>query len=463
MKTICLFPAALFAMNLTCAAADLTVEDARAIAREAYVYGFPMVDSYRVQHAYFVNGKNPEYKGEWNVVHNTPRVYTPADKAVQTPNSDTPYSAVGLDLRTEPVVLTVPPIAKDRYFSIQFIDAYTQNFDYAGSRTTGNEGGDLLVIGPHWKGEPPPGFKKVIRSETELAMALYRTQLFNPDDLDEVKKVQAGYKAQPLSKFLGLPQSPGSPPIEFIQPLTPAEQKASPEFYNILNFVLQFCPTVPSETALMERFSKIGVGAGKAFDATKFSPQIRQAMSEGMADAWREFLEFKTTKIDLGKVTSGELFGDRAFLKDNYPYRMAAAVLGIYGNTKAEAMYPMYGIDADGDRMDGSKRYQIHFPAGKLPPVHAFWSLTMYEMPQSLLVANPINRYLINSPMLPDLQRDPDGGLTLLIQNESPGKEKESNWLPAAKGPFVMAMRLYWPKDEALSGAWKSPPLEKVR
>jgi hypothetical protein len=278
-----------------------------------------------------------------------------------------------------------------------------------------------------------------------------------------VKKVQAGYKAQPLSAFLGQPAPPAAPTIDFIKPLTPAAQKTSPEFFNVLNFVLKFCPTVPSETALMERFAKIGVGAGKTFDATKFSPGLRQAMAQGMADAWMEFEELKTAQIDTGKVKSGDMFGDRASLKGNYLYRMAAAVLGIYGNSKTEAMYPMYGIDADGQRMDGTHRYLLRFAPGQLPPVNAFWSLTMYEMPASLLVANPINRYLINSPMLRQLQRDADGGLTLLIQNESPGKDQEANWLPAPKGPFVMAMRLYWPKEEALSGKWQAPPLQKVK
>ncbi|MES2707760.1 MAG: DUF1254 domain-containing protein [Verrucomicrobiota bacterium] len=444
-------------------AADLAPAEARAIAKEAYVYGFPLVDSYRIQHAYFVDTKNPEYKGAWNEVHNTGRVYTPDDKAVQTPNSDTPYSAAGLDLRAEPIVLTVPAIEKERYFSVQFIDAYTHNFDYAGSRATGNGGGDFLVIGPKWKGGVPPGFKKVIHAETELALAFYRTQLFNPADLDAVKKVQAGYKARPLSAFLGQPSAKAAPPIDFIQPLTPAAQKTSPEFFNVLSFVLKFCPTVPSETALMERFGKIGVGAGKTFDAASLSPELKQALTEGMADAWKEFEELKTTRIDLGKVKSGDMFGDRAFLKNNYLYRMAAAALGIYGNSQAEAMYPMYGIDADGQRMDGSQRYFIRFAPGQLPPVNAFWSLTMYEMPQSLLVANPINRYLINSPMLPHLQRDTDGGLTLLIQNESPGKDKEANWLPAPKGPFVIAMRLYWPTEEALIGKWQAPPIHKQK
>ncbi len=172
-------------------AAEATAAEVRAIAKEAYVYGFPMVDSYRIQHAYFVDTKNPEYKGPWNQIVNTPRVYTPADTAIQTPNSDTPYSWLGLDLRTEPMVLTVPPIEKDRYFSVQMLDAYTFNFAYLGSRTTGNDGGSFLVAGPGWKGETPSGVKKVIRSETDFIWAAYRTQLFNPDDIDNVKKVQA--------------------------------------------------------------------------------------------------------------------------------------------------------------------------------------------------------------------------------------------------------------------------------
>ena len=177
-------------------AQDVTAAEARAIAKEAYIYGFPMVDNYRIQHAYFVDTKNPEYKAPWNQLVNIPRVYTPADTAIQTPNSDTPYSLVGMDLRAEPIVLTVPPIEKDRYFSVQLIDAYTFNFAYIGSRATGNDGGSFLIAGPGWKGETPKGVKKVIRSETEFVLAVYRTQLFNPDDLDNVKKVQAGYKAR---------------------------------------------------------------------------------------------------------------------------------------------------------------------------------------------------------------------------------------------------------------------------
>ena len=213
--------AALLAGGLAeAAAADLSPDEARAIAKEAYIYGFPMVDSYRIQYAYFVDDKNPEYKAPWNHLKNIPRVYTPADTAIQTPNSDTPYSMIGMDLRAEPMVLTVPQIEKDRYFSIQLIDAYTFNFDYAGSRTTGNDGGSFLVAGPGWKGETPAGVKKVFRAETDLVTGAYRTQLFNPDDLDNVKKIQAGYKAEPLSAFLGQPAPAAAPAIDFIKPLS---------------------------------------------------------------------------------------------------------------------------------------------------------------------------------------------------------------------------------------------------
>jgi hypothetical protein len=442
-------------------AQDVTAVEARAIAKEAYIYGFSLVDDYRINYAYFVDTGNPEYKGPWNQIVNIPRVYTPVDTAVQTPNSDTPYSWLGLDLRAEPIVLTVPPIEKDRYFSVQLIDAYTFNFDYIGSRATGNDGGSFLIAGPGWNGETPKGVKKVFRSETEFALAVYRTQLFSPDDLDNVKKVQAGYKAEPLSAFLGQPAPTAALAIDFIKPLTPAEEKTSLAFFNILNFILQFCPTDPSETELMARFGKIGVGAGKTFDVSTLLPEIKTAITQGIADAWVDFANLKK-RIDAGEVTSGDLFGTRAFLKNNYLYRMAGTVLGIGGNSKQEAMYPVYALDEAGRKLDGANRYTVHFASGDLPPVNAFWSLTMYDLPASLLIANPINRYLLNSPMLPQFVKDADGGLTFYVQNESPGKDKEPNWLPAPKGPFFIAMRLYWPKQEALDGSWKQPPLQKT-
>ena len=276
-----------------------------------------------------------------------------------------------------------------------------------------------------------------------------------------MKKIQAGYKAEPLSAFLGQPAPAAAPAIDFIKPLSADDERKSLEFFNILNFILQFCPTNPSETELMARFAKIGVGAGKTFDASTLSPDMKTAIEQGMADAWVD-LENLKKQIDAGKVTSGDMFGTREYLKNNYLYRMGAAVLGIYGNSKQEAMYPVYAIDAEGQKLDGANRYTVHFAADQMPPVNAFWSLTMYDLPQSLLVANPINRYLLNKPMLPQFVKDADGGYTFYVQNESPGKDKEPNWLPAPKGPFFVAMRLYWPKEEALDGTWKHPPMTKT-
>ena len=439
----------------------ITVAEARTIARDAYIYGFPIVDSYRIQYAYFVDRNDKEYKGPWNQIVNIPRVYTPEDKAVQTPNSDTPYSMLAMDLRAEPLVLTVPVIEKDRYFSIQLIDYYTFNFNYIGSRTTGNDGGSFLITGPNWKGNKPAGIKMVIPCETQLAAAVYRTQLINPADIDNVKKIQAGYKVQPLSQFLGQPAPPEGPNIDFIKPLTPEDERKSLLLFNILNFLLQFCPTVPSEKRLMARFAKLNIGAGLTFDAAELSSELRKAVTDGIADAWQSFAGLQK-KVDAGEITSGDVFGTREYLKNNYLYRMAAAVIGIYGNSKQEAMYPIYQVDSAGQKLDGSKKYSLRFPPGQLPPINAFWSLTMYNLPQQLLVANPLNRYLINSPMLSILQRDDDNGITLYVQNDSPGKEKESNWLPAPKGPFMVVMRLYWPKPEAFMGAWKPPILTRT-
>jgi hypothetical protein len=437
--------------------AVVTSAQARAIAKEAYVYGFPMVDDYRVMYSYFVDKDDPEYKGGWNEIHNTARVYTPEDKAIQTPNSDTPYSALGADLRTEPLVLTVPPIEQERYYSLQFVDLYTYNIAYAGSRTTGNGGGKFLLAGPNWKGAKPDGIDAVIQSDTDLALVLYRTQLFGPDDLDNVKKIQAGYQVAPLSVYLNQPPPPAAPPIDFVPPLTKDQERTSLQFFDLLGFLMRFAPASPAESELRARFASLGIGPDRGFDPEKLDPATRSAIEAGMADAWAEFDALKKNDVDTGKVGSAQFFGTAADLKGNYLYRMAGAVLGIYGNTAAEAVYPSFANDAAGAPLTGANKYTVTFPPGQLPPVNAFWSVTMYEMPQSLLVANSINRYLINSPMVPELSKDPDGGYTIYVQRDPPEAAKLANWLPAPEGPFMLVMRLYWPKPDALNGSWKAP------
>lgn len=294
---------------------QLSPAEARVIAKEAYIYGFPMVDNYRIQHAYFVDRNNPEFKVPWNQLKNTPRVYTPEDKAIQTPNSDTPYSFVGVDLRTEPLVLTIPPIEQKRYFSVQLIDLYTHNFAYIGSRATGNGGGSFLLAGPGWQGQQPKSVTSIIRCETELAFVGYRTQLFEPSDIENVKKIQSGYAVQPLSQFLGQAAPAAAPNIDFVKPLSVEEQRTSPAFFTILSFVLKFCPTHPSEKDLMARFAKLGVGAGRDFDPKTLAPEIRKAVEEGMADAWRTYADLKK-RVDAKEVTSGDIVRDARIFEE---------------------------------------------------------------------------------------------------------------------------------------------------
>lgn len=435
-------------------------KEAQQIAKEAYVYGVPMVTVYSTLYEFSVDKGNPQYKGPFNSILNVARVFTPDDTAFVTPNSDTPYTFIGPDLRSEPMVLTVPAMEKNRYFVFQMMDLYTFNFDYVGSRTTGNDGGDFLIAGPNWKGPTPKGIKKVIRSETQLVNVVGRTQLFNPGDLDNVKKIQAGYKLQPLSQYLGKPAPPPSPDLKWIKPMVPAEQSKSLEFFNQLAFLLQLTSVNPAEAALRKRFTSIGIVPGKPFDTTSLSDSRKTALLNGIADGQKEIEAYRAT---LGGK-SADLFGSRAFLKNNYLKRATGTQVGIGANSKDEALYPIYTKDSDGKLLDGtSGRYILRYADGKFPPVNAFWSLTMYALPSQLLVKNPVDRYLVNSPMLPNLKRDADGGLTIYVQNESPGPNKESNWLPAPKGPFMMAARYYWPKPELLDDKWKSPAVQAAK
>lgn len=435
-------------------AAPVNVEETRAIAKEAYLWGFPMVESYKTLHAQAVDSGGPNFRAPLNQLRNVADVFTPKDTAIVTPNSDTPYSFLWMDLRAEPLVLTVPKIDK-RYFSVQLIDLYTFNFDYI------DDAGVYLVAGPDWKGETPKGIDEVLRAETQLAYALYRTQLFGPGDIDNVKQLQAQYKVQPLSAFLGTPAPAPAPAIDF--PSYDADAAKGLGFFSYLNFLMQFEPTHPSEVALRERFAKIGLVPGKPFDEASLSPETKQALLDGIADADKEFAEFKKTKVDTQAISSADLFGTREFLKNNYLYRFAGAKMGIYGNSGDEANYEGYFVDAEHQPLDASKHaYTLHFGKGELPPTKAFWSLTMYDGKSQLLVDNPLNRYLINSAMLPSLKTDADGGLTLYVQHTSPGKDKESNWLPAPNGPFFAVFRNYEPGDAVINRSWKRPELRKT-
>lgn len=438
------------------------IAETQAIAEEAFIYGLPLVMNYAIMNEFAVDPQSGQFKAPFNQIKNLSHVATPADTAVVTPNSDTPYSILWLDLRAEPAVISVPAVDKSRYYSVQLIDGNAYNFGYIGSRATGADAGDYLVVGPDWKGEKPAGINQVFTSSTPFVFANFRTQLFAPDDIENVKKVQAGYRTQPLSAFLGQPAPAAAPKIDFL-PAKPAGIEAN--FVEYLGAALEYVPQTPADQEIRAKIASLGIGPGAKFNFKDLPADHKAAVVRGMkaGDAKvDEFLKAGTKNVNGWSV--GSFFGDQAFYNGNWLLRAAAAKGGIYGNTAVEATYPFTRTTATGETIDTSKHnYTLTFPAGQLPPVNSFWSVTMYDGKSQLLISNPINRYLINSPMLKDMRKNADGSLTLRIQKESPGKDLEANWLPAPDGPVYLVMRLYWPKETPPSvlpageGTWQPP------
>jgi hypothetical protein len=439
------------------------IAETKAVAEEAFIYGLPLVMNYAVMNEFVIDKSSGQYKAPFNTISNETRVFTYKDTAVVTPNSDTPYSMLWLDLRAEPMVISVPAVPKGRYYSVQLVDGNTYNYGYIGSRATGFDAGNYLVAGPDWKGDTPAGIQKVFQSSTPFGLTIFRTQLLNAADMPNVEKVQAGYNAQPLSTFLKQPSPPAAPVINFV-PANTAGIKAN--FFEYLGAALQFVPESPADKAIRARLATIGIGPGKTFEFKDLSAEHKAAILLGMkeGDDKVDKAVASTGKSINGWRVGGLAGGDRVFFDGDWLKRAAVAKAGIYANDPVEAMYPLTRADGAGETLDGSnKKYVLTFAKDKFPPVNAFWSVTMYDGKTQLLIENPISRYLINSPMLPGMKKNADGSLTLLIQKDSPGKSKESNWLPAPDGPIYLVMRLYWPKDAPPSilppgeGTWKPP------
>ncbi|MDM0115504.1 DUF1254 domain-containing protein [Variovorax sp. J22R133] len=417
----------------------------RAIAKEAYIYAFPMLENYNTMYKQLANPAGKEYTGGFGKFRHYSEAYTPENHDVVTPNNDTPYSWAWLDLRAEPWVVSVPAVPGDRYYVQQWVDLFTYNFAYVGSRTTGNGLGNFLIVGPNWKGAMPAGINQVFRSETDIVMTLTRVALDGPADVPNVKAVQSGMQLRSLSQYDKMTAPRPAPAIVF--PPYDAAKARSHDFIGYLNFLLQFTqPPHPSEVDLMKRFAMIGIGPGVPFDAARLPPATLAAIDAGVADAKAEQAQVARTTL-----SSNGLFGTREALKNNYMTRAIAAEKGLYGNSLEEAWYGGYAGD-------GNKLSTVHFAKGQLPPAKFFWSMTLYTLPDRFLYANPIKRYSVGDRTR-GLKRDADGGLTLYIGNASPGPDKESNWLPAPPGPYSAVARVYGPSKAAMDGTWKLPPL----
>ena len=449
----------------------LTPAEAKEIAKEAYVYGFPLVVNYKTMYLYVIDENSPEFKAPFNELACIARLFTPEDKAVVTPNSDTPYCMFWVDIRNEPCVFSFPEMEPERFYHFQLIDVYTHNYAYMGTLTTGNTAGKYMITGPNWKGRTPEGIDQLIPCETGVFFVVVRTQMMDASDLENVKRIQGEYKLEMLSSFLGK-EAP-----EAIQADVFPEWKEGDQFtaasFKYLDVMLSLLDPVSEEIELMKRLARLGIGTGEGFDINLFEPDIQEAIEEGVKEGFKEMEAF-TAAYTADPLVSAKIFGTREFLKnsasenyqlsDFYLLRAVAADRGLYGNSGNEAIYPTYMTDADGEALNTSTyNYTLTFQKDELPPVKAFWSLSMYDGLTQLFIHNPLDRYLLNSNMMDDYVLGPDGSLTLYIQKESPGPGLESNWLPAPDGPFYCVLRLYGPEESALSGDWTNPPLEKAK
>lgn len=448
----------------------LTPDEAKEIAKEAYIYGFPMVVHYKTMYLYVIDENSPEYKGPFNELACDARLFTPEDKAVVTPNSDTPYCMFWVDIRSEPCVISLPEMEPERFYHFQLIDLYTHNYAYLGTLTTGNNSGKYLITDPSWKGKTPEGVDQVISCETGLFFVVVRTQMMDKNDLENVKRIQGEYKLETLSAFLGN-EAPEAVQTGDFPEWNEGDQFTSASF-KYLDVMLGFLEPVSEEIELMQRFARLGIGTGQGFDISLFDEETQQAIEKGVKEGFKEiegFIGSNTTD----PLVSAKIFGTRQFLNnsatENYQLseffvlRAVAAHMGLYGNSGAEAIYPTYLTDSDGAPLNTSEStYTLTFQVDEIPPVKAFWSLTMYDGQTQLFIHNPLDRYLLNSNMKDDYVYGADGSLTIYVQKDSPGPELESNWLPAPDGPFYAVLRLYGPEESALSGDWVNPPMVKV-
>jgi hypothetical protein len=435
--------------------AGLTSEEIKTTAREAYIFCFPLNYYYRTIYSQIVDQSNPKNLGGFGKFRHD-GLATPNDKETTMPNNDTPYSWGWVDLSSEPWVLIQPPGEGDRFYSSVWGDLFGHIIAYPGSVTTGQKGGKFLLVSSDWNGQLPPGIDGIIKGETKILGTLTRTAAFGQADMVNVDKIRKGYKLMPLSEFLKT-ASPANTPT----PNWPKWNEASMtdiDFFKLTNFLMQFVVPNAMDSAIYRKMATLGVGPGLNYDPSIFNKEQQDALLAGIEEGHKEIVEGAAKAVN-----SIPFYGNRKYMGDRYlDLAVGVEVGGIIPNTPEQAYYDQWTKDGKGDVMDGSKnKYTYTFPKGQFPPVKFFWSLTMYDLKTRLLVANPINRYSIGD-RTKGLKYEKDGSLILYVQHDTPGKSKESNWLPAPDGPMSIISRMYGPKEAILKGQYKFPDPVRV-
>lgn len=452
------------------AVAPVGEQQAHEIAVEAYLYLYPLVtmDVTRRQITNVEPGKG--FGGPMNTMVNI-RAYPAAeDRAVVRPNFDTLYSSAFLDLRSEPMVVSVPDTA-GRYYLLPMLDMWTDVFASPGWRTTGTQAGTFVLVAKGWRPEARerliadsklPENTQVIEAPTPYVWIIGRTKTDGPADYEAVHKIQDGYRLTPLSQWGKSPEPVAFKPDPGIDMKTPpkvqVDAMSSGQFFAYAAEVLKAVPPHLTDQPIMARMKRIGLEPGKSFDIENVDPVAKRGIEPAASEAQR-LMAWKVPTI--ARVANGwSMNTDTMGVYGNYYLKRAiVAQLGLGANLPEDAVYPLNLVDSTGQTLEGAKRYRIHFDKSNLPPVDAFWSVTLYDQ-QGFQVPNALNRFAVSSWM--PFQYNADGSLDLFIQSESPGKAMEANWLPAPKGSFNLAMRLYAPRAEVLTGRWSPPPVEKV-
>jgi len=440
----------------------ITEAEAHAIAVDAYIYFYPLL-SMDISRKTFTNVEpGKEFgKGPMNLFTNVP-AYPPADfKGVVRSNFDTLYSIAWLDMTKEPAVVTAPD-TNGRYYLLPMLDMWTDAFASPGWRTTGTQAGNFLVTPPGWNGTVPAGMSR-ISAPTPYVWVIGRTKTDGPPDYDAVHKIQAGYKVTMLSDWGKTPRPVEvkiDPSVDMkTPPKVQVDTMAADKYFTYAAELLKVEPPHITDEPILAQMKKIGIESGKSFDISKLDPVVQKALESAPQDAQR-LMAWKLPT--LARVANGWAMNtDTVGVYGNYYLKRAIlAQQGLGANVPEDAIYPLNLGDESGKPLDGANKYTIIFEKSAMPPVNAFWSITLYDS-DGFQVGNSLNRFAVSSWM--PFKFNADGSLDLYLQNESPGKDKEANWLPAPKGPFNLLLRMYAPKSEALIGKWNPPPVTKVQ
>ena len=441
----------------------LTEKEAAKIAEEAYIYAYPLITmelTRRVMTNTDVPKDNHAPMGQFFNARSYPDA---SFRDVTAPNADTLYSTAWLDLSKEPYVLSLPD-ENGRYFLIPMLDAYTNVFRVPGTRTTGTKAQTYAITGPNWNGTLPDGVQQ-LKSPTSMVWILGRTYCTGTkEDYEAVHALQDKYKLVPLSAYgkeYTPPEGKVDPSVDMKTAVRAQVNKMDAgEYFKLLAALMADNPPSEADAPMVAKMAKLGIAPGKEFDINKLDTAVAKGL-QGASKAGVEKImaHFKSA----GTVENGWMFATKTGVYGtDYVQRALITAIGLGANRPQDAIYPTSQMDAEGKPYSGANKYVMHFDKGQVPPVDGFWSLTMYNA-EYFFVDNPLNKYTVSPRNA--LKYNDDGSLDIYVQNESPGAEREANWLPAPKDKFVLMMRLYWPKEKdpsILNSSWKVPPVKMV-